>query len=389
MAATLLLLWLVLGIAAALLTLPGTVELLFLTVGGCLPGRHFGQPTARFAGRLAVVVPAHNEESAIGACVKSLLACPGDFSVVVVADNCSDHTEQEAQRAGARVLVRRDLTRRGKGYALDYAFTQLLAAGFDALIVVDADTTVSPNLVSDFHKGFAAGADALQCRYKVRNPAASARTRWMNVALMAFNVLRPRGRDRFGVSAGILGNGFALSRRALQLAPYTAVSLVEDLEYHLQLVRNGCKVHFVDGVTVFGEMPTGGRGVATQRSRWEGGRFRMIAELSPQLLREVLRGRLRLLEPLLELLLLPLSFHVALLLLALSTPEHAVRGYAAGALALVIIHLLAAVAVGGGGWRDASALFTAPFYMLWKLRMLPALLRNARQEAHWVRTDRE
>jgi cellulose synthase/poly-beta-1,6-N-acetylglucosamine synthase-like glycosyltransferase len=210
----------------------------------------------------------------------------------------------------------------------------------------------------------------------------------MNIALMAFNVLRPRGRDRLGLSAGILGNGFALSRKTLERVPYHAVSVVEDLEYHIRLVNAGLKVRFVDTATVYGEMPTGGKGVSTQRARWEGGRFRMAAKFVPPLLGDVCRGKLRLLEPLGDLLLLPLAFHVALVLLSLMTPLWPIRLYAVCALGVVAVHVLATIAVCGGNWRDLGALFSAVFYVLWKVRTIPALLRNASGNAVWVRTER-
>lgn len=384
--------WELFGAAIALSTLPGTVELMLLTLGGVLPAKraklHAESGKLR---RVAFVVPAHDEEVTISGCVKSLLQCDsptGAATVFVVADNCTDQTAKFAVEAGASVLVRNDATRRGKGYALDFAFQSLSARGFDLFIIVDADTSVTPNLLHDFEQAFEAGADAVQCRYKVRNASGSLRTRWMNIALMAFNVLRPRGRNRFGMSVGILGNGFALSQSTLSRVPYDAVSVVEDLEYHIRLVRAGLRVRFVDTATVYGEMPSSGTGVSTQRARWEGGRFRMIRESVPKLAREISRGRFRLFEPLLELLLLPLGFHVLLLLVALTTPASAIRLYAAAALSLVGVHMLAAIGIGGGGWRDISALLSAPFYLVWKLRTIPQLLRNAGRGTAWVRTER-
>ncbi|MGA3106227.1 MAG: glycosyltransferase family 2 protein [Terriglobales bacterium] len=384
----------VFGTLLALCTLPGTLELLFLTIGGVLPAvrrRPLQVAESAVPIRTAIVVPAHDEEISIAACVKSLLECDSSqasFSVYVVADNCTDQTVLRAQVAGAQTLFRNDAFRRGKGYALDFAFRALMDEGFDLFIVVDADTSVTSNLVREFSTAIASGADALQCRYKVRNAGDSVRTRWMNIALMAFNVLRPRGRNRFGLSAGVLGNGFALTRATLEKVPYDAVSVVEDLEYHLRLVRAGLKVQFVDTVTVFGEMPSTGSAVVTQRSRWEGGRFRMMAHFAPALFGEVLRGRTRCLEPLLELLLLPLAFQVALLTIALATPVEAVRIYAACSLGVVLLHLLAAIAVGGGGWRDLLALASAPFYVIWKLKVVPQLLGSARKGAAWIRTGR-
>jgi cellulose synthase/poly-beta-1,6-N-acetylglucosamine synthase-like glycosyltransferase len=222
----------------------------------------------------------------------------------------------------------------------------------------------------------------------VNNAEASLRTRLMNIALFAFNVLRPRGRDRWELSAGLLGNGFGLTRETLQAVPYDAVSVVEDLEYHLRLVRTGRVVRFADAVTVKADMPAGGQGAKTQRARWEGGRLRMAAQAVPSLLMEILRGRIRLIEPLLELLLLPLAFHVVLLLAALVPPFAPTRIYAICGLCVVALHIVAAIRVGGGGLKEFAALAAAPFYIVWKAMLIPAMLRTARKDAEWVRTER-
>src|SRR5579872_1187783 len=74
--------------------------------------------------RLAVLVPAHDEELLVGRCVHSLLdqTYPaGSYEVFVIADNCSDGTAAVAEAAGARVLVRTEPSSRGKGRALRWA----------------------------------------------------------------------------------------------------------------------------------------------------------------------------------------------------------------------------------------------------------------------------
>jgi len=377
------------GAVLVLLTLPGTLELLWVSLAGVLPARRGGR--ARPGMRVAVVVPAHNEEGGIARTVASLLACDRrglETAVVVVADNSTDHTAERAAEAGARVLVRQDAARRGKGYALNYAFGKLLAEGWEALAVVDADTEAAPDFLQVTAGYLAEGAAAVQCRYLVRNPGASLRTRLMQVALAAFNVLRPRGRERCGLSAGILGNGFALARQTLEAAPYEATSVVEDLEYHLRLVRAGMRVRFAAGTAVYGEMPAGGKGARTQRARWEGGRLRMAVTHALPLAGEVLHGRFRLLEPLLELLLPPLAFYVVLVLALLAVPLPWAHAYALAALAVAAFHVLAAVAVGGGGWRDLAALLAAPFYVAWKILLIPAVIGSSRGRAAWVRTER-
>jgi cellulose synthase/poly-beta-1,6-N-acetylglucosamine synthase-like glycosyltransferase len=306
----------------------------------------------------------------------------------VIADNCTDATAAAARGAAARVIERSDERHRGKGYALQHAFELMIEEGFDAFIVIDADTVVEPNLLTEVVAALEQGADGVQVRYGVLNPETSIRTRLMNTALMAFNVLRPRGRERLGLSAGIMGNGFALTSATLATVPYDAYSVVEDLEYGLRFVRSGRRIAFADGTTVRGLIPAGGQGAATQRTRWEGGRFHMITHNLPGLLRDLLNGDLRLFEPMLDLMLLPLAFHVLLLTVTVAIPFEPARLYAIFALVLVVCHAVAGIIVGGGGWRDLSALSVAPAYALWKLRMLPKILKTAAADAPWMRTER-
>jgi cellulose synthase/poly-beta-1,6-N-acetylglucosamine synthase-like glycosyltransferase len=379
-----------LALALIALTLPGTLELLLLTLASLF---HRNAPLTDAAQplRLAVIIPAHNEQLTIERCIQSIAASRRgvDAEIIVIADNCDDETAARAREAGARVLERRDDAHRGKGYALDFAFQTLMPGGFDAFLVVDADSVVEDRFLPVMASLFAQGADAVQCRYTPLNVEASLRTRLMNVALMAFNALRPRGRSALGLSAGILGNGFGLSAESLRAVPYTASSVVEDLEYHILLTRSGRRVRFTDLTWVKADMPTGGQGTQTQRARWEGGRLRMIGSHVPGLLKRVLSGERLLVEPMLDLLLLPLSYHVLLLLLTLALPVGVARVYAVLALGVVLLHTLVAIRVGGGSLRDLGTLAIAPFYILWKLTVLRLIGRSARQNASWVRTHRE
>ena len=114
-----------------------------------------------------------------------------------------------------------------------------------------------------------------------------------------------------------------------------------------------------------------------------------MADMVPPLIREVGRGEFRLAEPLLELLLLPLAFHVLGLIAALAIPFDLVRVYALAGTGMVALHIVAAVFVGGGGLKDLAVLAAAPFYVLWKVALLPVLLRTARKDTEWIRTDRQ
>ena len=382
------------GGCALLATMPGTLELLMATIS---PDRKAdpvgGAQTENF--RLAVVVPAHNEAALIGRCVRSVAAAiaaarrASECRIVVVADNCTDSTAARATKAGARVLVRHNKSLRGKGYALRYAFDQLQAEGFDGFLVVDADSVVSLNLIGEVARHLETGSPAIQCRYRVLNCDATLRTRLMDVAFLAFNVLRPKGRSGWGLSCGILGNGFGLRSQTLENIPYDASSIVEDLEYHLRLVAAGERVDFIDDAIVFGEIPADSGAAKVQRSRWEGGRLRMVREWVPGMVAWVIRGDWRMTEPLLDLLTFPLAYHLVLLMVAVFALPDSLRPWAATSLLIVAIYVLRACLLGGHPLKTAAALTAAPLYVLWKLTTLGAVFSASRRGANWIRSGRE
>lgn len=384
--------WNMLAYGLILLSLPGTLELGLLTFGAWLPlPRPRNATRTSGVSRLAVVIPAHDEEQTIGACIESLRGCERpscESHIVVVADNCSDGTANAAERHDATVLVRTDPLSRGKGHALNYAFRLLLDEGFDAFIVIDADSWVDRNLLTAFEAGYAGGADALQCVYRAPDRPASTRARLAAIIWFAFNVVRLRARHAFGLTVGILGNGFGLTRKALEIVPYDVGSITEDLEYFLRLTLAGVRVEFLPDTTVWSELPESSRGAEAQRARWEGGRFRAIREWTPMLLGRVLRGEARALEPLLELSLLPLSYHAMLLLPLLVIPSDVGRLYGVAALCVLALHAVTAVRL-GWHWRDLLLFARIPLYLLWKIAMLPRVLASAGRSAHWVRTERK
>jgi len=379
------------GAVLAVISLPLVLELLLVTAAQVLPRGKPGAavgPPPEFA--LAIIVPAHNEEILVARAVKSLLAAahPG-VRIYVVAHNCSDGTAARAQLSGAEVLVYNDPTARGKGFALRYGFRQALAAGAGAVMVVDADSIVSANTISVVEEAFAAGGRVLQCRYEMFSTTDKSSTRLSALAFRGFNVVRPRGRERLGFSAGILGNGFAILRPVLEAIPYDAFSVVEDLEYHLHLVMAGERVRYLDEALISADFPESRAGESVQRSRWEGGRILTARTWALPILAKVLRGRLRLLEPLCDLTGLPLAYGVFVLLLALLPPLAWLRWYASVSIAIVLAHVLVAAWAGPDFVGTLKLLLLVPYYILRKLAMIPGVLRGSSAKAAWVRTERD
>lgn len=380
-----------LGVALLLLTVPLVIELAVLTLASGFPKRKRGGSAASAPVRLAVIVPAHNEEALIASCVESLLisATGTETRIIVIAHNCSDRTGDRAAKAGAEVVTCNDPQARGKGPALAFGFAYAASQGMDASLVVDADSTVSSNLIRLVREALAKGAEAVQCRYEMESSSKRPATRLTALGFRGFNVVRPTGRSQLGLSAGIVGNGFAVRHAVLTQNPYNSFSVVEDLEYHIRLVLCGKKVQFLHDAKVWSGMPPSKQGDANQRSRWEGGRANAAVTWLGPLLRQLMRGRLRMVEPLLELISLPIGYAAFLLLLAVCLPLEWLRVYAIIAGAVLAGHVLAAAWVGNDFAGDLCILARAPGYILWKLSLLPSILRSSRRNAAWVRTERQ
>ncbi len=101
-------------------------------------------------GRLVALLPAHNEEGSLSQAVESLYlqTCPPD-EVVVVADNCTDRTEEIAASLGATVF-RTTANQHKKAGALNQAIDALLPemADHDLVLVMDADSLLDAEFLA-------------------------------------------------------------------------------------------------------------------------------------------------------------------------------------------------------------------------------------------------
>lgn len=380
------------------LSIPALAAGIYLFVLTLLSGRLPALPRSSRRTRFDVIVPAHNESAVIGNLLANLRQLdwpPECFRVMVVADNCHDSTAQIARDAGARVLERQHETLRKKGYALQLAFEASRESGWaDAVVVVDADAEVSPNLLEAFAARIETGAGVIQAHYGVLNPAESWRTSLIAIAHGAFHSLRSRARERLQLSCGLRGNGWCVTHRVLSAVPYRAFSLTEDLEYGITLGLAGYRVQYADEAHANADMESNEKIARRQRQRWEDGRFDLIrSQTFPLLLAAIRQRSLICLDLALDLLVLPLSY-VALNIVTLiaaaaaaSLWQSSMRGWlwpGVISAACVLLYVLRGWQLSGRGAAGLAHLLYAPLFILWKL--LRVLRRHERHE--WVPTKR-
>jgi 1,2-diacylglycerol 3-beta-glucosyltransferase len=347
-----------------------------------------------------IIVPAHNEATVIERTVASVkrIDWPADrFRVLVVADNCTDATPALALAAGAIVLERNNVTERGKGYALQFAFHASQRHGVaDAVVVIDADAEVSPNILEAFATRIESGEYAIQAHYGILNPFDSWRTRLITIAKASFHIVRSRARERLGLSCGIRGNGWCVTHELLTHVPYRSFSLTEDVEYGIALGLAGYRVAYADEAHSDAEMVSGEHIASKQRQRWESGRFELIRTKTMALLAAALRRRSAVcLDLALDLMVLPLSY-VACYAVAITVIAALLSLWSAafepwiwiGATCIVVLalYVLRGWQLSGIGAQGLLDLARAPKFLLWKLLMMT---QKRNRSTEWERTERE
>jgi cellulose synthase/poly-beta-1,6-N-acetylglucosamine synthase-like glycosyltransferase len=387
--------------------------LLLVTVGFCvlylfvlsvlaLFGKTSRPASTRHHHRFAAIIPAHNEEQTIAPTIKSLLQTEyprQKVDVIVVADNCADRTAAVGQENGATVLERTDETLRGKGHALRWCFDRLLPQGrYDAFVVVDADSVVSPNFFSVMDEYLQRNATVIQASDLVKPRHDSWSSEMTRVGFLLYNYVRPLGRRVLGCSAGLRGNGMCLAAEVLRKHPWEAYSRAEDLEFGLSLLLKGVRVYFAPEARVLATMPHDPRLAESQRARWEGGRLPVIERFAWRLLSNALtRGSFRLLDAFIDLVTPPLVMLMAIVVtILLATIVLATVGlipemfvYLWGAVLLLgILHMFIGLLAAKADASLYRALLYIPRYALWKAALMLKLVKQDKT-TEWIRTTRE
>jgi 1,2-diacylglycerol 3-beta-glucosyltransferase len=384
------------AVALAALIAAMAAYLLLLTIAACFgqpstPARQ-GQPTSRFV----IMVPAHNEEKLLPLLMASLngLDYPAElYSVHVVADNCTDRTAEVARSLGAVAHERFNSELRGKGYALEWLLEQIWRRDepHDAVVIIDADSNVSPNFLRVMDARLASGERVIQSYYAVRDPEGAPSAAIRAVALVVLHYLRPLGRMVLGGSTGLKGNGMVFAADILRNHRWTA-SLTEDIEYHMRLILAGERAMFAPDAIVWAEMPGSLKASQTQNERWERGRMEMIRSFVPALLGAALRRRSVLLfDAAVEQLIPPFSLVVGLsglsLLLSVLARNPLALGLSGFAVLAQIVYIFAGLRLARAPRSFYKALAFAPAFVGWKIWLYLRMLLGIKPEG-WIRTAR-
>lgn len=373
-------------------------------------------PEAKRLHSYAFVIAAHNEEAVIGNLVESIFAqdYPRELmDVFVVCDACTDDTHAVADAAGATVWDRNDLARRGKSWALDYAFDRILNdydGAYEAFVVMDADNLVAPDYLSVMNRAFDAGYLVCTGYRNSKNFDSS----WISSAYAIWFIREAKflnnARMMSGTSCAISGSGWMVSERIVRgMHGWDFHTLTEDIQFSTFCCANNVQIGYAPA-EFFDEQPVTLKASWTQRMRWTKGFYQVFFSYGRDLAKGITRGQFASYDMLMTIapgmILTLLSFSVNATYLVIGSLSHgffatqAELDMCTGSLIMTFVSLyvtfflLALITTvsershihAKKRWRVVTNLFTFPIFMM---TYIPITVAALFKKVEWIPTKHD
>jgi cellulose synthase/poly-beta-1,6-N-acetylglucosamine synthase-like glycosyltransferase/spore germination protein YaaH/peptidoglycan/xylan/chitin deacetylase (PgdA/CDA1 family) len=273
-----------------------TGRLLFIGAAAVYDRLHekiFGRPAevASYKPKVAVLIPAYNEEKVIVRTVRAALNSDyPDIRVIVIDDGSRDRTLEVARDAfvkeetTGRVLI---LTKpnAGKAEALNYGIEHILDA--ELFVGIDADTIIARDAISHLVPHFVnPKVGAIAGNAKVGNRV-NLWTRWQALEYITSQNFERRALDVLGAVSVVPGAIGAWRVSAVREAGgYQIDTVAEDADLTMALLRRGYRVEYEDMALAYTEAPTNANGLMRQRFRWSFGILQAVYKHSGVLARK-------------------------------------------------------------------------------------------------------
>lgn len=232
--------------------------------------------------RFGVVISARNEEAVIGHLIDSINKqnYPSDkVRIYVIADNCTDNTAGLCREKGAIVYERFNDREIGKGYALNYLFTDLLKTDdfCEGYIILDADNLLDRNYIAEINKTFNRGYRVITSYRNTKNYGAN----WISAGYSLWFLREAEylnnARMQLGTSCAISGTGFMVRRDIVEENngwPFHL--LTEDIQFTAASVIKGEIIGYSPRAVLYDEQPESFIQSWRQRMRWAKGFYQVV-----------------------------------------------------------------------------------------------------------------
>lgn len=229
--------------------------------------------------RFAIFIAARNESKVISNLIKSLKNqnYPKDlYTIYVIANNCTDNTEEVSREAGA-VILPCEVPVKTKGDVLKHTFAKFVNdENVDAFVIFDADNVVDPNFLKEMNNTICSGFNVAEGNRDSKNITDN----WLSGSYTLFyymqNFFFNKARMNMGLSASINGTGFMVTRETIKKYGFDPHSLTEDVEFTAQCALNGERIAYAERAITYDEQPIKFKDSWNQRKRWSKGMLQCL-----------------------------------------------------------------------------------------------------------------
>lgn len=222
----------------------------------------------------AVIIPARNESKVITPLLESIKKQIDNMNrVYIIVEDKNDLTCQIANQYKANIIIRKDLSKNRKGFALDEGIEEILKEKeYDLYFIIDADNILEDNffneMLDSYHQGYdiAVGYRNIKNGNKVVSSASGFTFSMIN----SINELKNKYKNINIIS----GTGFYISGKIInKLRSFPFHSLTEDYEISLYAYINNYSTYYNKKAIFYDEQPTKFIPTIKQRTRWIKGFF--------------------------------------------------------------------------------------------------------------------
>ena len=262
-----------------------------------------------------ILYPAYNEDSVIYDSVDKFLNqdYPTDkFRVVVISDHMTDDTNR-LLRTLPITLLTPTFEKSSKAKAMQYAI-ETVGAGFDNVIVLDADNVVQPDFLKKLNILCNAGYEVIQCHRCAKNSKG-------DVAMLdgaseeINNTIFRKAHNRLGLSSALIGSGMCFTYDLFCKNVFQLSTAGEDREMEALLLRQGIFIKYAAEIHVFDEKVNNKDNFQRQRMRWMTAQVQSLFRQLPQIPSAIAHGNLNFVDKTIQQALIPRSILIVLLTL--------------------------------------------------------------------------
>lgn len=225
----------------------------------------------KFEPRVAVIIPAFNEEKVIVQTVSSiLLSTYRRLRIIVVDDGSTDKTVEFFRAVFANHPRIEILTKEngGKPSALNFGLERTVESD-EIIVTLDADTVFRPDTIEKLVRRFAFGdVAAVAGNAKVGNRI-NILTKWQALEYITGQNLDRRALEVVNCISVVPGSAGAWRRDAMiEAGGFSDDTLAEDADLTFSILRRGNRIVYEDEAHAFTEAPDTVKSFINQRFRW-------------------------------------------------------------------------------------------------------------------------